>query len=134
MRLSDIATKLGCTLEGDGVVEISGVAGIEYAGPGQITFLSNPRYAPQLKNTRASAVILGSKVENPGVPALRSENPYLTFAQVLELFYQPPRPTIGVHPTAVLAPTANIGANASIGPYVVIGRAVTIGDRAVLHP
>ena len=134
MKLADIAAKVSCSVEGDGGVDITGVGGIEHAGPGQITFLSNPRYATQLKNTGASAVILGPKVENPGVAALRSENPYLTFAQVLELFYQPPRPPIGVHESAVIARSARIGADASIGPYVVIGDNVTAGDRAVLHP
>jgi UDP-3-O-[3-hydroxymyristoyl] glucosamine N-acyltransferase len=134
MRLSDIAVKLGCEVEGDGSLEIAGVAGIESAGPCDITFLSNPRYASALKTTRAGTVILGPKVENPGVTALRSPNPYLTFAQVLELFYQPPRPAAGIHASAVIAPTAKIGAEASIGPYVTVGDGATIGDRAVLHP
>jgi UDP-3-O-[3-hydroxymyristoyl] glucosamine N-acyltransferase len=134
MTLAEIAAKLGCTVEGDGSVEITGVAGIEHGTPGTITFLSNPRYAVHLKKTAASAVVLGPKVNNPGLPALRSDNPYLTFAQVLELFYQPPRPPAGVHPTAVIAATARIGADSSIGPYVTIGEGVTIGDRAVLHP
>src|SRR5208282_1561699 len=127
MKLSDIAAKVGCTVEGNGAIEISGVAGIEHAGEGTITFLSNPRYAVHLKKTSASAVVLGPQVNNPGLPALRSDNPYLTFAQVLELFYQPPRPPAGVHPTAVIAATAKIGAEASIGAYVTIGEGVTIG-------
>jgi UDP-3-O-[3-hydroxymyristoyl] glucosamine N-acyltransferase len=139
MTLSEIAAKLGCTnvgctVEGDGSTEITGVAGIEYAGAGTITFLSNPRYALHLKTTGASAVILGPRVGNPGLPALRSPNPYLTFAQVLELFYQPPRQASGVHPTAVIADSARIGADASIGAYVTIGDGVTIGDRVTLHP
>src|SRR5580658_7851892 len=131
MTLSDIALKVGCTVEGDGTIEITGVAGIDHATPGTITFLSNPRYTVHLKKTAASAVVLGPKVSNPGLPALRSDNPYLTFAQVLELFYQPPRPPAGVHPTAVIAATARIGADASVGPYVTIGEDVTIGCRAV---
>jgi UDP-3-O-[3-hydroxymyristoyl] glucosamine N-acyltransferase len=134
MTLSDIAAKVGCTVEGDGAIEITGVAGIEHAGEGTITFLSNPRYSIHLKKTGASAVVLGSQVKNPGLPALRSDNPYLTFAQVLELFYQPPRPPAGVHPTAAIAASAKIGAEASIGAYVTIGEGVTIGRSAVLHP
>lgn len=134
MKLSDIAATLGCQLEGDGSIEITGVAGIEHAESGEITFLSNPKYATRLKETRAAAVILGMKVENPGVAALRSENPYLTFAQVLELFYQPPRPPPGIHPTAVISAGATIGQDPSIGAYAVIGPDVTIGDRAVIHP
>ncbi len=134
MKLSDIAARVGGTVEGDGAVEISGVAGIEHAPPGTITFLSNPRYAVHLKKTGAGAVVLGPNANNPGVPALRSENPYLTFAKVIELFYQPPRPPAGVHPTAIIAETARVGAEASIGSYVTIGDGATIGDRAVLHP
>src|ERR1017187_9856718 len=117
MKISDIAAKLDCTLDGNGSIDISGVAGIESAGPSDITFLSNPRYASALKTTRAGAVILSMNAENPGVTALRSANPYLTFAQVLEFFYQPPRPAAGIHPTAVIASTAKVGAEASIGPY-----------------
>ncbi len=134
MKLSDIAARLGCELEGSGAIEITGVAGIEKAGPQEITFLSNPRYAAQLKSTRAGAVILGRDAAAAPIPSLRSANPYLSFAQALELFYEPPRPAAGVHPTAVVAPTARLGAGSSVGAYVVVGDDVVVGDRAVLHP
>lgn len=134
MKLSEIAERLGCRLEGNGGLEISGVAGLEQAGPSELTFLSNRRYGSLLKSTRAGAVIVADKVDTGGRPALRSENPYLTFAQALELFYQPPRPVPGIHPSAAIAPTARIGADASIGPFVSIGDHVEIGDRAVLLP
>jgi UDP-3-O-[3-hydroxymyristoyl] glucosamine N-acyltransferase len=134
MTLRDLATRVGCVLEGDGGVEIAGVAGIEHAGPQQLTFVSNPRYTALLKTTRAAAVILHPKVAAPAIPVLRSENPYLTFAQALELFYQAPRHEPGIHPTAVMDPSARLGEGASVGPYVVIGRDVVIGRRAALHP
>jgi UDP-3-O-[3-hydroxymyristoyl] glucosamine N-acyltransferase len=63
---------------------------------------------------------------------LRSRNPYLTFAQSIELFYQPPPYAPGIHPTAVIHPSAKIGANSHIGPYVVVDRDVTIGGHATL--
>lgn len=133
MKLRDLAEQLGCHLVGDGEIEIHGVAGIENAGPGEITFLSNPRYRAHLRQTRASAVIVGE--EDSGLQAcLVSRNPYLDFARALELFYQPPRPPAGIHPTAVIAESARIGSNASIGPHVVIGNHVTVGANAVLHP
>lgn len=132
MKLSDIASKLACSYEGDDV-EITGVAGMEQAGPGQLTFLSNPRYAPRLKQSRAGAVILAAGTGSPGMPVIRAQNPYLAFAQALELFYQPPRPALGVHPTAYVSSTARLGRNASIGPFVFIGDDVKIGDDAVLH-
>ncbi len=135
MKLSTIAEKLGCSLEGNGELEISGVSGMEQAGPGELTFLSNPRYAPKLKHSRAGAAIISPEAgaAPAGMPVLRSSNPYLAFAQALELFYQPPRPPAGIHPAAAIAASARIGANASIGPFVFIDEDVEIGDNAVLH-
>ena len=133
MKLKEIADRLGCRLVGDGGQEITGVAGIEHAQPGQLTFLSNPRYRRRLSETKASAVIVGK--EDPDLPAcLVSGNPYLDFARALELFYQPPRPSAGVHPTAAIAPSAKIGENASISAHAVIGDDVVIGQNAVIHP
>jgi UDP-3-O-[3-hydroxymyristoyl] glucosamine N-acyltransferase len=129
-----MAQRLGCELKGDPGLEIRGVAGIEEADPDQITFLSNPKYVRQLETTRAGAVIVAPEVNAPGRNLLVSENPYLAFAQALELFYQPPRPEPGVHPKADVAPSAILGADCSVGPNVVIGEGVRIGSRAVLHP
>ena len=132
MKLRDIAGVLGCRLEGDGEIEISGVSGMEHAAPGQITFLANPKYAQKAKNTRASAIIAGVPV--PGIACLVSESPYLDFARSLELFYRPPRPAPGIHPAAVIAPTAKIGEGASVGAFAVVGERVSIGRNAILHP
>jgi UDP-3-O-[3-hydroxymyristoyl] glucosamine N-acyltransferase len=134
MKLREIAERLGCRLAGDGNLEISGVVGIEHAREGELTFLSNPRYAGRLKETKASAVIVGADVEDLPQARLVSENPYLDFARALELFYQPPRLPAGVHATAVVASSAVIGENASIGACAVIGENVRIGRNAVIHP
>ncbi len=96
MKLNELAAALDCATEGNADVEITGVRGIDDAGPGHITFLSNPKYAPKLKTTQASAVIAGQAVS--GIPTLISANPYLDFARALERFYQPPRPKPGIHP------------------------------------
>jgi UDP-3-O-[3-hydroxymyristoyl] glucosamine N-acyltransferase len=133
MKLSKIASALGARLEnGSPETEITGLNGIEQAGPGELTFVSNPKYAAAARSTRASAVIVAE--DFPAIPAavLRAKNPYLSFAQALELFYQPLRYAPGVHPTAVVAASAKIGKNAHIGPYVVIGENVRIGADAVL--
>ena len=133
MKLSHIASTLGVRLEnGAPDTEITGVAGIEEAAAGQITFLANPKYAAAAKTTKASAVILGE--DFPAIPAamLRSKNPYLAFARCVELFYQPATYAPGVHPTAVVHPSARLGKNAHVGPYVVIGEKSVIGDDAVL--
>jgi UDP-3-O-[3-hydroxymyristoyl] glucosamine N-acyltransferase len=132
MKLRELAAALECRLEGDGKIEITGVQGMEHAGPGHLTFLANLKYAPKLKNTRASAVLAAQPVT--GINTLVSANPYHDFARALELFYMPPRPSAGIHPSASIAKTVTIGAGASIGPFVVIGENVTIGRNAVLHP
>jgi UDP-3-O-[3-hydroxymyristoyl] glucosamine N-acyltransferase len=134
MKLSDLAAALGCELRGDGSTEITGVAGIEHAGPSEVTFLANPKYAHKLKHTRAGAVLVRTPAE--GVPSARliSSNPYLDFARALAMFYQPPRPAPGIHALASVAGTARIGEGAAIGPFAAIGENVVIGKNAVLRP
>lgn len=134
MNLSDLAAALGCELRGDGSIEITGVAGMEQAGAAEITFLANPKYAPKVKHTRAAAILVKTFLEDITPAQLISKNPYLDFARALELFYQPPQPSPGIHPLAHVAPTARIGENASIGPFAVVGEHVSIGRDAVLHP
>ena len=139
MKLAEVAQKLGCRLEGQAETEIRGVAGIEYAEAGQITFLANRRYFPLLHSTRASAVLVeeGIKMTRypdlPPLAALRTPNPYLAFAYAIELFYQPPRYAPGIHPTAIIAKSALIGEGAHIGPYCYVDEDVQIGRNAMLH-
>lgn len=133
MKLSAIAATLDARLEnGSPDTEITGLNGIEQAAPGELTFVSNPKYSALARSTRASAVIVSE--DFPAIPAamLRAKNPYLTFAQALELFHpaSPYRP--GVHPTAAVHESARIGPDAHIGPYVVIDEDVQIGAGAVL--
>jgi len=134
MKLSQLADALGCTLNGDGNIEISGVSGMEQAGPGQVTFLANPKYAPKVKNTRASAILVSSPLQDLPIATLISANPYLDFARALALFYQPPVQPTGIHPLAFVDPTAQIGENPSIGPFASVGAHVKLGRNAVLHP
>jgi UDP-3-O-[3-hydroxymyristoyl] glucosamine N-acyltransferase len=134
MKLSDLAAALGCELHGDGALEIAGVAGMEQAGADQLTFLANPKYAHKVKHTRAAAILVSKPVEDLALAQLISTNPYLDFARALALFYQPPRPPAGIHPTASVAATARVGENASIGPFAVVGEDVVIGRNAILHP
>jgi UDP-3-O-[3-hydroxymyristoyl] glucosamine N-acyltransferase len=138
MRLREIAARLECELSGDGDIEIAGVAGMEHAGPAELTFLANPKYAHKVKHTQAAAILLSETERGVGGPSrlarLVSANPYLDFARALELFYQPPRPAPGIHRLAFVAETATIGEGASIGPFAVVGERVRIGRNAVLHP
>ena len=135
MKLAEIASALGTTLEnGDPETEISGVAGIEEASAGQITFVANPKYAPAAKTTSASAVIVAEEFPAISTGMLRSKNPYLAFAKAINLFYRSPSYEAGVHPAAAIAPTARIGKNAHIAAYVVVDEDVEIGNDAVLLP
>ena len=133
MRLREIASALGCELIGDGEIDITGVAGMEHAAPGELTFLANPKYAPKVKHTRASAILTDGVLRDLPIASLVSGNPYLDFARALELFYQPPKPKPGIHRLASVAESATIGEGASIGPFAVVGDKVKIGRNAVLH-
>ena len=133
MKLSAIASALDARLENSSLdVEIKGLNGIEEAGPGELTFVSNPKYAQAARTTTASAVIVAE--DFPAIPAatLRVKDPYLSFARALEMFHPAQRYAAGVHPTAVVDSSARIGKGAHIGPYVVIGEDVEIGRDAVL--
>jgi UDP-3-O-[3-hydroxymyristoyl] glucosamine N-acyltransferase len=133
MKLKEIAARLKCEMDGDANVEIIGVAGIEDAQPGQLTFLSNRRYRADASKTRASAIIVNRKEEGIPLPMLRADDPYLAFAYAIELFYQPPRYEPGIHPTAVIATSAKVPPDAHVGPFCFIDDDVTLGSRAVLH-
>jgi UDP-3-O-[3-hydroxymyristoyl] glucosamine N-acyltransferase len=134
MKLSALAQALGCELAGDGDVEITGVAGMEHAGPTELTFLANPKHAPKVKHTKAAAVLVSEPLRDLPIASLLSANPYLDFARALALFYQAPRPQPGIHPSAVIAASATVGKGASIGACAVIDEDVTIGRRAIIHP
>ena len=134
MKLYELASTLSAELHGDGDLAITGIAGIESAMPGQITFVSNKKYAPLARTTRASAILVEPDFPEVSAATLRLGNPYLAFARTIELFYTPPRNAPGIHPTAVIAPTASIGRNAHIGAYVVVGDHTTVGPDATLHP
>ena len=158
VTLAELATRLGCHLEGDGTIEVARVAALDDAGPGDVTFVTNPKYAGRLASTRASAVILAagpSSGETSGPPAacavLRSTRPYVTVAEAVAILTPARRPAAGisslaaVDPSAELAPGVSVGAFATIGarvrvgartaiyPHVVIGEATTIGEDCTIH-
>ncbi|MFY9690021.1 MAG: LpxD N-terminal domain-containing protein, partial [Candidatus Acidiferrales bacterium] len=133
MKLGELAEKLGCAVEGDAGIEIAGVAGIEEAAPGELTFLVNRKYRAAIETTRASAILIAQNEARPRIAALRSANPYLDFARAIEMFHPTPKYAPGVHETAVIAPSAKIGVGAHIGPYCYVGDDVVIGEHAMLH-
>ncbi|MDX2269692.1 MAG: UDP-3-O-(3-hydroxymyristoyl)glucosamine N-acyltransferase [Bryobacter sp.] len=130
MLLSAIASHLGAELAGPDL-EISGVAGMEQAQPGQLTFLANPKYAHKVKASAASAIIAAQPI--PDKSTLVSRQPYVDFARSLALFYQAPDLPPGISPLAHISPTAQIGPDARIAPFAYIGDQVRIGARARIH-
>jgi UDP-3-O-[3-hydroxymyristoyl] glucosamine N-acyltransferase len=133
VKLGELAARLGCELRGDGEVEIRGVAGLDEAGPGDLSFLANPRYADKLAATRAGAVIVAPGHQAP-VPSLVCDNPYLAFSRAVELVRPQPRPAPGVHPSAHVDATAVVGDGVHVGALAVVGAGVRLGARSVLHP
>jgi len=128
MHLERIADLLSCKLEGEGSIEIYGVATLEQAREGDLSFLTNSKYLNDAKKTKASAIIADFNSGTFHTPILRHTNPYLVFAKAIELFYGTPLPTASIHPTAWVADSARIGKEVSIGAYTVIGEDVIIED------
>jgi UDP-3-O-[3-hydroxymyristoyl] glucosamine N-acyltransferase len=133
VKLRDLAERLECRLDGDGGIEIEGVAGIERAGPGDLTFFSNPRYAALLRETRAAAVILGDAAPAAPCAMLRARQPYLAFANAVAIFAPASTTPRGIHPLASIAADATIAADAAIGPFVSIARGARVGARTTIH-
>ncbi len=132
--LSVLAEKLGCPLEGDGSVEIKGVAALENGEPGDLVFLAKEKLRPQLEASRAAAVILPPGIEFDRLPVLRSPDPQRAFAGAAGLFVRPCLPAPGVHPTAVVAASARLGREVTVGAFCAIGEDVEIGEGTVLFP
>ncbi|CAN5786664.1 UDP-3-O-(3-hydroxymyristoyl)glucosamine N-acyltransferase [soil metagenome] len=134
MKLRELAERLECRLDGDGEIDVIEVTGIEDAGPSDITFFVNNKYAAALRATRAGAVILGEQAEAAPCAMLRTTNPYLAFAKAVEIFAEPWRPSPGVHPLACVADGAEVAPEASIGAFAAIGEGARIGPRTIVQP
>ena len=132
--MREIAARLECRLEGDGDIDIVRVAGIQDAGPGDLTFVANAKYEKALPATRASAVILRAGALTAPCAILRTNDPYLAFARAVALFTPAERPAPGIDAHAAIAGDAHIGQNVSIAPFVAIGEGASVGDGTVIHP
>lgn len=136
----DIAQLLEGEIVGDGSVPITGIARIEEAGTGTLSFIANPKYEKFLETTAASAVLVGATIDldkysklPPAV--IKLADPYSSFVIAIENLV-PRKKDIesGIHPSAVIHASATIGKNASVGAYAVIGERTSIGENAVIHP
>jgi UDP-3-O-[3-hydroxymyristoyl] glucosamine N-acyltransferase len=134
VTLGELARRLECPVEGDAAIEIRRVAKIEEAGPGDLTFLANPKYASKLATTRASAVIMNGEAMAAPCAVIRSTSPYLTFARAAQVLSPDKPPAAGVHSLASVAADARVDPTATISAFAVIGSGATIGARTIVHP
>lgn len=136
MKLSELAqiTNVRCETR-DVDIELTGAAGLDQAEPGEVTFLSNPRYTPKIATTGASAIFVGDGVEVPraDLVVLRAKDPYLAFTRALIAFHPRPKIESTIHDSAVIDETARVGSNCFIGPNAVLGKNVRIGDGVQIH-
>ncbi len=134
-RLGDIAQRLGLELIGDSSVQIEGIASLINATNKQISFLSNPKFAKSLHETKAAAVIIQPSFQQKCHSALLlSDNPYLSFAKLTAFFNDAPEPFQGVHPRAIIHADAEIHKSASIGANVVISAKTIVGANTIIEP
>jgi UDP-3-O-[3-hydroxymyristoyl] glucosamine N-acyltransferase len=135
MQIQALARTLNAQVDPSLNLEIKGVNSMEEAGPDDVTFLSNPKYISKLKDCQAGAILVSRKFTDAlPMPALQVDNPYLAFAQAIELFHHKPHLARTVHPTVVIGHGVGLGNNVAIGAYVVIGNDVQIGDDVTIYP
>jgi UDP-3-O-[3-hydroxymyristoyl] glucosamine N-acyltransferase len=134
VTLAELATRLGCRLEGDGTVQVWRVAALDDAGPGDLTFLSNPRYAAKLSSTRASAVIVDETIAEAPCAMLRTRRPYVAMAEAVGLLTPAERPAPGISGLASIDPSAEIGPDVSIGAFACVGARTRVGARTAIYP
>ncbi len=132
--LSDLAARIGARVVGDGDVVVSGIAPIEEAGPGQVTFLANPKYLRFARDSNAAAIIAREVVSGGRTNFLLADNPYFAFACAVEAFHPTARLAPGVSDRAAVDPSARLGKGVTVSPFVSVGEGAEIGDNTVLFP
>jgi len=133
-ELGALAEMVGGQVIGDPGLEITGVAPIDQAQEGEITFLSNPKYLKKLEQCRASAIILPPGIDAPVAAGIISRNPYLAFAKILTALGVQRPEAKGVMAGSCISPTATLGEGVTVHPGCVVGDNVTLGDNVILYP
>ena len=131
--LGELAALVGGSAEGDPALVITGVAGLQEAQPGEITFVAQPKYLRFLETAKASAIIV-DRAMPADRPAIRVDQPYRAFATLLTCFYPRPRPDTGIRTPVALGERVRLGHDVTLLPFVTLSDDVTIGDRVVLYP
>ncbi len=133
--LDDMARGIGAQLRGDGSARVEGLATLENAGPGRLSFLANRKYKNFLANTRATAVILEAEfADQCPVAALVCDDPQLAYAKAARMLYPEPPVQGGIHPSAIVHETAQVDPSAWVGQLAVIEQGVRIGPRVFVGP
>jgi UDP-3-O-[3-hydroxymyristoyl] glucosamine N-acyltransferase len=133
MRLSEIAKRFGCKLVGEDR-EITGIAEINRAGPGELTFLTNPKYRKYLKTTKASAILTDREIEELELPQLVCKEPYVVFAKLLNLMYPEEFPEPGISDLASIKEGVSLGEGCFVGDFVTIERGTKVGKGCYIFP
>lgn len=131
--LQELAVALGATLRGDPNAIVVGLAPLERALQGELSFLTHTSYRKYLPTTQATAVILSeSEAEACPVSVLITDNPRLSLVKAAELFENSKESKLGIHPSVHIGKNCSIPNTVEIGPNVVIGNAVTLGEYCVI--
>ncbi len=137
MKLTEIASLTNSAIDrGDPDLEIAGAAGLGLAGPGDVTFLANPKYTPQISETSASAIFLNEKeqIERTDIAVLRAKDPYLAYTRALRAFHPAAPNRAGRHPSAVVDDTAVVAASVEVGANAVVGKNCVVGENVTIFP
>ena len=134
VSLADIASTVAGELRGDAAVVLHGVAGLDQAGAGELSFVETDRFIERAAASKAGALIVHRIIEKIACPQVAVAQPKLAFARIIEAFFLPPRKPSAIADSADLGASVEIGVEPVIGPFVAIGDRVRIGDRVTLHP
>jgi len=132
--LRDLANLIGGEVTGNAHLVISGVSSIEKAREGEITFITQSKYLPMARETKASAIIAAETIEDIDKPFILTDNPYLAYAKIATLFHPHPEPKPGIAENTIVGEGTRIGKDVSIYPFVYIGKKATIGDGVIIYP
>jgi UDP-3-O-[3-hydroxymyristoyl] glucosamine N-acyltransferase len=135
LTLNELAERIGAEPVGDPALVIHSAHTLEEAGPGQVSFLANPKYLKQIETTRAAAVIVAPTIASGRTALLRAKDPYFAFRQAVVALHGFRRhPHDGVHPKAHVDPTATVGAGSVLYPGVYLGPRAVVGRDCILYP
>ena len=134
VRLKEIANMVDGIIKGNPDTVLTGIATIEDAGPGDLTFLANPKYAPFIEKTTASVIICSAETEASGKTLLLVDDPYLVYAKLVSLFSPPKRESGAVDKRAVLGTDVRLGSNVTLYPFVFVGDNCVIENNVTIYP